>query len=183
MTKEEARLKLNKAQSILNLVEMDYKNSENRIAELKEDIEKFEAIINKKDDWREKLIQPNSSAYFYIGYGVEGVTTYADRNTDRKPEYAFRKPSHAQLLADKIQLMQEMHAFAHVKNEGWVANWGDEYSPKFGIVHNIHKGFTGNYSWGCNDFIFGISVKSIEIAAEMLEEFGERIKKIYNKQY
>ena len=48
MTKEAARLKLNKAQSLLNLIERDYKNSENRIVELKEDIEKLEAIINKK---------------------------------------------------------------------------------------------------------------------------------------
>ncbi len=48
MKKEAARLKLNKVQSLLNLVEMDYKNSENQIAELKEDIEKLEGIINKK---------------------------------------------------------------------------------------------------------------------------------------
>ena len=40
MTKEEARLKLNKVQSTLN-----------RIAELKEDIKELEALINKKDDW------------------------------------------------------------------------------------------------------------------------------------
>ncbi|HZK22921.1 MAG TPA: hypothetical protein VFC62_02330, partial [Atopostipes sp.] len=49
MKNEAARLKLNKAQSLLNLVEMDYKNSENRIAELKEDIEKLEVIINKNE--------------------------------------------------------------------------------------------------------------------------------------
>lgn len=34
-----------------------------------------------------------------------------------------------------------------------------------------------------NAFVFGVAVKSEEIAKEMLEEFGDRIKNIYNKQY
>ena len=138
---------------------------------MREDIENLEAIINKKDDWRDKLIQPNSSAYFYIGFGVEGVTTYTDRNVDRKPEHAFRKPSHAQLLADKIQLMQEMHAFAHARNEGWIADWRGVSEKKFGILYNVYEGFKVGSSVVCNDFVFGVSVKSMEIAEEMFEEF------------
>jgi hypothetical protein len=34
-----------------------------------------------------------------------------------------------------------------------------------------------------NGLVFGIAVKSKEIAEKMLEEFGARIKKFYNEQY
>ena len=175
MTKEEAK----KRQAMLKCKIETCKDS---IKYLNGKMSELEAIINKKDDWRDKLIQPNSSAYFYIGFGVEGVTTYADRNTDRKPEYAFRKPSHAQLLADKIQLMQEMHAFAHARNEGWIADWRGVSQKKFGIFYSTYKGFEVNQRSFYNEFIFGISVKSMEIADEMFEEFGERIAEVYNKQ-
>ena len=39
---------------------------------------------------------------------------------------------------------------------------------------------TANY---LNAFVFGVAVKSRKIAKEVLEEFGDRIKNIYNKQY
>ena len=183
MKREEAKEILRIKLSELRRAEIMLEMNENDVREMKEDIKELEAIINKKDDWREKLIQPNSSAYFYIGYGVEGVTTYTDRNVDRKPEHAFRKPSHAQLLADKMQLMQEMYAFAHVKNEGWIADWRDGSVNKFGIAYNSCSGFITKPDSDCNLFIFGVSVKSMEIADEMFEEFGERIEEIYNKQY
>ena len=87
------------------------------------------------------------------------------------------------LLMNKVMLMQEMHAFAHVKNEGWVADWEDLSEEKFGILYSTYEGLEVNCSMGCNYFIFGIAVKSKEIAEEMLAEFGERVVEIYNKQY
>ena len=78
--------------------------------------------------------------------------------------------------------MQEMHAFAHVKNEGWMPDWGDDDESKWGIAIYENKCLIENF-YDVNYFIFGIAVKSREIAEEMLAEFGERIKRIYNKQY
>lgn len=84
--------------------------------------------------------------------------------------------------------MQEMHAFAHVMNEGWLPDWKNEYGDKddrkWGLAFN--EDADGVYADWCdytNPFVFGIAVKSEEIAEEMLVEFGKRIKAIYNKQY
>ena len=180
MKKEAARLKLNKAQSLLNLVEMDYKNSENRIAELKEDIEKLEAIINKKDNWREKLISDTGN--YSIIAGRKGFTYGKGFDRD-KIEHTFKEENHAKIMANKMQLMQEMHSFAYVKNEGWIADWRDGRKNKFGILYNAHDEFEVRSIEWCNYFVFGVSVKSREIAEEMFEEFGGRIEEIYNKQY
>ncbi len=87
------------------------------------------------------------------------------------------------LLMNKVMLMQEMHQFAYVKNEGWLPDWADLSEEKFGILYSAYVGLEVECTMGCNYFIFGISVKSREIAGEMFEEFGERIKKVYNKQY
>ena len=149
MNKEEARKELKKAESSLRVAEIISEENEKAIKEIKEDIEKLKAIINKKDNWR--LVEaPDSWQALY---------------------------------EEKALLMADMMHFAYVRNEGWMPDWGDKSVTKFGIVHSIDKGFNGNCRWGCNDFVFGIAVKSGEIAKEMLEEFGERIEKIYNKQY
>ena len=88
-----------------------------------------------------------------------------------------------QLYLEKITLMADMMRFAYIKNEGWVPDWENDEKEKFGLTISIYYGiYSGSY-YGYNSFIFGIAVKSEEIAQEMLEEFGERIEEIYNKQY
>lgn len=87
----------------------------------------------------------------------------------------------AGLVKEKMLLMQEILAFAHVRNEGWEADWRDG-GGKYGIVM-VEDEITVKYYISVNSFIFGILVKSKEIAEEMLAIFGERIEKYYNKQY
>lgn len=143
MTKEEARIRLEK----LNKRISSHKNC---IDKKEREIIELEAIINKKDDsWRDREL-----------------------NGD---EYV--------LLTKKVILMYQMHAFAHARNEGWVPDWNDGKVGKFGILYNAYDEFEVLGSFWCNYFVFGISVKSMEIAVEMFEEFGERIKEIYNIQY
>ena len=105
------------------------------------------------------------------------------RESKRKPEHAFKTEEQAELIKEKMLLMQEMYAFAHVKNEGWIPDWGDLSKEKFGVLYSAYEGLEVECTMGCNYFIFGIAVKSREIAEEMLAEFGDRIKKIYNNQY
>lgn len=149
MKKEVAKLKLREAQSNLKQAEIVIEMHENGIREIKEDIENLEAIINKKDAWRDRKI-----------------------NED---EYV--------LLTNKVMLMYQMHAFAHARNEGWVPDWESSSQPKWGLIYG---GFVRLYldnKYTSNNCIFGVAVKSREIAQEMLEEFGERISEVYNKQY
>ena len=148
MNKEEARKELKKAESSLRVAEILSEENEKAIKEIKEDIEKLKAIINKKDNWR--LVEaPDSWQALY---------------------------------EEKALLMADMMHFAYVRNEGWMPDWGDDDESKWGIAIYENKCLIENF-YDVNYFIFGIAVKSQEIAEEMLAEFGERIKEIYNKQY
>lgn len=148
LTKDEARKKLRRAESDLRQAEIVMEMHENGVRELREDIEKLKAIINKKDDW--KLVEvPDSWQALY---------------------------------EEKALLMADMMHFAYVRNEGWMPDWGDDDESKWGIAIYENKCLIENF-YDVNYFIFGIAVKSQEIAEEMLAEFGDRIEKIYNKQY
>ena len=187
MTKEEAKAKLRRAESDLRMAEIILEMHENGVRELREDIEELEEIINKPNRWQDALVQPgeNENDYFYIsGHERNGLDVIiSSLKTNRKPEHAFKTEEQAELIKEKILLMQEMHAFAHARNEGWVPDWNDGKVGKFGILYNAYDEFEVLGSFWCNYFVFGISVKSMEIAVEMFEEFGERIKEIYNIQY
>ncbi len=88
-----------------------------------------------------------------------------------------------ELYEEKALLMEDMMHFAYVKNEGWVPIWGDDEQDKYGLsISNNRDVYSISYCVH-NCFLFGIAVKSGEIAREMLTEFGGRIKEIYNKQY
>ena len=82
--------------------------------------------------------------------------------------------------------MVEMHKFSELRNEGWVADWKDKNALKWGIraddYYCVAKSPVSSIRFECNDFTFGIAVKSQTIAEEMLEIFGDRIKEIYNTQ-
>lgn len=184
MTKEEAKAKLRKAESDLKRAEIILEMHENGVRELREDIEKLEAIINKPDRWQDALVQPDTERYFYLTNDrYKGLAVDWSCATDRKPEHAFKTEEQAELIKEKMLLMQEMHAFAHVRNEGWLPDWGRLSEEKYGILYSGYDGLEVDCSGGCNYFIFGISVKSGEIAEEMLGIFGERIEKFYNKMY
>lgn len=88
-----------------------------------------------------------------------------------------------ELYEEKALLMEDMMHFAYVRNEGWVPNWGDDEQDKYGLsIGNNREIYSISYCVH-NCFLFGIAVKSGEIAREMLVEFGKRIERIYNKQY
>ena len=91
--------------------------------------------------------------------------------------------SRQELYEEKALLMADMMHFAYVRNKGWTPDWADEDEYKWGISLEEDGGMGVYAQLIFNEFAFGIAVKSKEIAQEMLEEFGERIEEIYNKQY
>lgn len=184
MTKEEAKIELRKAESDLRQANVVLEMHEQGIQKIKDEIVVLQAIINKPDRWHDALVQPDKEDYFYlISNEYEGLIVCFDSEieTDRRPEYAFRTQEQAELIKEKMLLMQEMYAFAHVRNEGWMPNWQDG-EQKYGIVQ-IKDEIGVDWFTGANEFVFGVAVKSKEIAEEMIEIFGERIEKFYNKQY
>lgn len=183
MTKEEAKAELRRAESDLRMANVVSEMHEQGVQEIKDVIEKLHAIINKPDRWQDGLVQPERERCFFLTNSSRwGLRTAHEARTPRKPEHAFRTKEQAELIKEKMLLMQEMHAFAHVRNEGWIADWVNGEQTKYGIF-SVGDGIKVDWYAHTNSFVFGVVVKSIEIAREMLDEFGERIEEIYNKQY
>ena len=146
-------------------------------------IKELQEQLNKSEKWQDSLVQPNKEWYYYIADGEkEGLRIYRDiNNIHRKPEYAFRKHEQAELIKEKMLLMQEMFAFAHVKNEGKLPDWNNRNSKKWGIYYN--KIWEINYYNDYNLFTFGVSFNKKEDAKEAFEIFGDRIQRYYNQSY
>lgn len=184
MTKEEAKAKLRKVESDLRMANIVLEMHEQGVQEIKDEIERLQEIINKPDRWQDSLVQPDKERYFYLtNSSMKGLRAACEARTRRKPEHAFRTEEQVELIKEKVLLMQEMHAFSHVRNEGWMPDWQDEEQIKHGIAQRGDDEIEVDWITYVNAFVFGIAVESREIAEEMLEIFGERIKKFYNKQY
>lgn len=158
-----------------------------KIEQLKKEVEHLQNDFEKPEKWQDSLVQPNKGdTYWYITSGGSdgfGVYSLSDPYSQRKPEQAFRTKEQAELIKEKMLLMQEMFAFAHVRNEGWVTDWNNSNQKKYGVLKRNLGIIEVDYFYHVNHFVFGIAVKSQEIAEEMLSIFGERIEKYYNKQY
>lgn len=139
--------------------------------------------MSKYNKWTDLLIDPDSETHYIItDCPLSGLTTTHSNRSKPYPEYTFRKETHAEIIKRKMVLMQVMSAFAHVRNQGWKADWSYPNQCKFGIGLK-----NGEPEVQCviydNILIFGIAVRTELIAKEMLFIFGERIKKCYNLQY
>lgn len=183
MNKEEAKAKLRKAESDLRRAGVILEMHEQGVQEIEDKIAELQAIINRPNRWQDALVQPEKEEYFHLMNSRDkGLVVDWCSGFNRKPEYSFKTEEQAELIKEKMLLMQEMHAFAHVKNEGWMPDWGNGGQVKHGIVQ---KGNGVEVDWftHANSFVFGVVVKSMKIAEEMIEIFGERIEKFYNKMY
>ena len=169
------------------LMNMDSRKikAQQRIDAIKKELAELEAIVNKPERWQDKLHQSTEKSYYYLdGHSLDGFSVhcnYPGVHNNRKPEYAFATWEQAKLVKEKMILMQEMLAFAHVRNEGKIFDWSS-YKNKHGIVMNGGRAAVNTLIMS-NVFVFGIAVKSEEIAEEMLEIFGKRIEQCYIKQY
>lgn len=151
-------------------------------------IAELEAIITeakKKSDWRSKLVQKGNN-YLLISsveIGCFKQILIPEPLSCRNSIHAFHtnQKNFAQLIADKCTLMLEMHQFAYHNNDGWVADYRNNKQYKFGVRHLNNK-FIVDSVLHQNILVFGIAVKSKELAEQMLSEFGDRIKQLYNVQ-
>lgn len=164
-------------------------NIKERIEELKrqqkeqdKEIQKLENLLN--ENWESESVNPNEGMYYYIesseSDGFDINTAWYSRY--RKAKHAFRTKEQAELIKEKMLLLQEMSAFAHVKNEEIIPDWESSSKFKWGISLISNAVIVDFYRID-NSFVFGVSLHKKEHAEEMLEIFGERILKYYNEQY
>ena len=116
------------------------------------------------------VIQGSLSGIFMSNYDIK--LSYENIHT-------FKTNEQAQQHAKKLNLYTEKQVFANFRNGDWVADWRDMTQGKYAIL--FHCGvLTIESNFAIRNFVFQIPVKSQEIAEEMLEEFGDRIKECFN---
>ena len=147
---------------------------EKRLAEIQAEIKALKKPEPKKE-WFEEL---EHGDYTFINKIGSGFSAY--RSSDYGVFHTFKTQQQAELMAKKCALMVEMHKFSELRNGDWVADYSDANQEKFGI--RLTDIFETTKRFECNDFCFGVSVKSRQIAEEMLSIFGDRINEIYNTQ-
>lgn len=128
----------------------------------------------------------NDRTYSYISSSTaENIHVGLSRGNGLRPVmYKLPSAAAAGLIAKKMNLMQEMHAFAFAMNpSGWCHDFRAEtLTSSFGIV--IQNGVCRiGQNDQTNSFAFGVYVELYDSAQEMLRQFGSRIEEIYNSQY
>ena len=83
-------------------------------------------------------------------------------------------------LSKKIQLLADMTEYADSVNGGWVPDWGSE-DKKWGVYYDTVNSFHCDwFGYGHSaQFVFGVAVKTEELAEQMLLKFKDRIEKYY----
>ncbi len=84
-------------------------------------IKELEQKLNEEKDWK-KVIENKCEeigAYYYIdsiqknGFYIDSISNHA---IGRPSQFKFYKKEHAELMKEKMLLMQEMYAYAHILN-------------------------------------------------------------------
>lgn len=137
-------------------------------------IEQLKEMLSKAEqsNWRDEAVGR------WDVCGLIGSTgEFSPADCDENYPLHYKTEEEAQRFADKINLFNEMNHFALIHNEGWKADWKDVRKEKFGVGHR--DGFEVVDGYVCNTFLFGISVRTEEIADKMLDEFKDRLE-VYN---
>ena len=139
-------------------------------------IKQLKELISPAKAWKQSklLSKPSVESYYQINsYADVGFhVTKGSRNTLANPLFVFKEYEDAEIISRKCNLIAEMTNFAIVHNNGWKPNWNSEQT-KFGIFYCGKLGVGETVI--SNPFVFGIVVKSKNIAELMLKEFKEKL--------
>ncbi len=83
-------------------------------------------------------------------------------------------------ITEKAILLSDMMVFCEHCNlvDNFTPDWSDVTQEKYGL--HMANGKVGlSFAISCNDFVFGLSVKTSERAYQLLEKFDERINALY----
>lgn len=121
--------------------------------------------------------------YYYTDeYGkvdyLEGYNSSYEKNKYIRG-LAFKTEEEAEKYDKERILLFKLHKWAEEHNGGWKPNLHDEYEKKYFIIYHVQdKIFEIFHTWYYNYFIKLPYFKSVEIAEQFIEEFGDEIKEV-----
>ena len=145
--------------------------------------DEFISELNKKEF---KLTYPENEEVVYLADCEVTSVLYdaVDKADKRIFEHGlyFNTEQEAEQSLKERKLLFKLHQWAKFKNEGWEVDWEDEKQRKVFITY--YKSSTGVFrltdesTWVSNRFSKLPYFKSIEIAKECIDTFGEEIKEV-----
>ena len=164
-------------------------NKEELLKEFNEKVEQLrdEFISKLEDDKKEfELTYPEDEEVVYLDDCEVTSVLYdaVDKADKRIFEHGlyFNTEQEAEQSLKERKLLFKLHQWAKLKNEGWELDWEDEKQRKVFITY--YKSSTGVFrltdesTWVSNRFSKLPYFKSIEIAKECIDTFGEEIKEV-----
>lgn len=146
-----------------------------------------EFISKLEDDKKEfKLTYPRDKEMIYLADCEVTSVLYdaVDKADKRIFEHGlyFNTEQEAEQHLKERRLLFKLHQWAKEKNNGWELDWEDEKQRKVFITY--YKSSTGVFrltdesTWVSNRFTELPYFKSIELARECIDLFGEEIKEV-----
>lgn len=143
-------------------------------------------FISKLEGDKFKLTYPeNEETVYFIRRGTQIIydtrfwsNSFIDKSMFEMGEY-FKTKKEAEQYLKKCKLLFKLKQYAKFKNEGWELDWNDEKQRKVFITY--YKSSTGAFrltdesTWVSNRFSELPYFKSIELARECIELFGDEI--------
>ena len=161
-------------------LEQEVKRLEEQITKLR--IKILESKANKKP--YEVEVPKDIDNYYYTDeYGkvdyLEGYNSSYEKNKYIRG-LAFKTEEEAEQYDKECILLFKLHKWAEEHNGGWIPNWSDVYEKKNYIAFEKEGGiFDVNWSMCYQQFTKLPYFKSVELAWEFVEEFGEEIKEVF----
>lgn len=166
-------------------------NKEELINQFDEKLQQLrnEFISNLEDDKKEfevKLPNKYDTLYYFDDVDTEiymtGFSLHEKDITRFLHGYYFKTREEVEQYMRERKLLFKLHQWAKEKNDGWKPDWEDEKQRKVFITY--YKSSTGVFrltdesTWVSNRFSKLPCFKSIEIAKECIDIFGDEIKEV-----
>ena len=166
-------------------------NKEELLKEFNEKVEQLkDELFSKLEDKKKfELTYPEDEDFVsFIDSDIGSIFTRRYNSNDPTDRYLFeygiyfKTEKEAERYLKERKLLFTLHQYAKEKNEGWEPDWEDEKQRKVFITY--YKSSTGAFrltderTWVSNRFSELPYFKSIEIAQECIELFGDEIKEV-----
>ena len=129
-----------------------------------------------KKDWKDELQEGE-----YLINALLNKNPLVDCTPAHKGVEFFNDKNKAIRTIKVLKLHLEMLRFAELRNGDWKPMFNEtETVPKYGLLFKIDILIVGGDKYE-NRFVFNVCFKTLKIAEEALEIFGDRIRELYLK--
>lgn len=160
-------------EELLKEFEKKVEQAKNELIAKLEDKKEFELIYPEKDYWGH-CVDSDTGEIIEVYYTVNNIT---DRFLFEHGYYFETKQEAEQHLKER-KLLFKLHQWAKEKNEGWESDWESNSCNYYLLYDSEDKKVTTTYGNRYKEFSKLPCFKSLLLAQECIDLFGDEIKEV-----